>query len=55
MEVMMSWKEFIADIIGSLAWPAAVLTVAYLFRAEFARLIDRLRSVTRGTWRLSSL
>lgn len=42
----MSWRQFIADVIGSLAWPALLLALALVFRAELGALIGRLRSAS---------
>jgi hypothetical protein len=36
--------EFIASLISSLAWPGAVVVLAFLFRAPLSALIGRIRS-----------
>lgn len=35
----MSWLEFFATIIGSLAWPVAAVIVAVLFRKQLRALL----------------
>lgn len=37
---MRDWQEFIASLIGSLAWPTAVLVMAWMFRASLGRLLS---------------
>jgi hypothetical protein len=41
----MGWKEFIADIVGSLTWPAAIAFIAFLLRKQLAGLIESLRAL----------
>ncbi len=36
---MSDWQEFIASLVGSLAWPAVVLVLALMFRTSLARLL----------------
>jgi hypothetical protein len=38
----MSWKEFIADIISSMVWPFVVLSIIFMFKSEFVKIIQRL-------------
>lgn len=40
--------QFVSSIIGSLAWPAAVVWLAFLLRAPLAKLIPRVRGVKYG-------
>ncbi|WP_175510674.1 hypothetical protein [Pseudomonas sp. NFPP07] len=44
----MDWLQFFSSVVGSLAWPAAVVALACLARAPLAKLIPRLRSVKYG-------
>lgn len=37
---MSDWQEFIASLIGSLAWPTAVLLLAWMFRSSLGRLLS---------------
>ncbi|WP_123579375.1 hypothetical protein [Pseudomonas brassicacearum] len=41
----MDWKQFCAAIIGSLAWPTAVVVVVVLLRSPLAKLIPMVRSL----------
>jgi uncharacterized protein YoxC len=38
----MDWKQFIAQIISSTAWPALVIIVLFVFKRELAKIIQRL-------------
>lgn len=44
----MDGLQFTSSIIGSLAWPAAVVWLAYLLRSPLAKLIPRVRSLKYG-------
>ena len=44
----MSWKDFIASLVDSLAWPVLAAFALVLFRAPLSRLLGRLRSLRRG-------
>lgn len=35
----MSWREFIADLVGSLAWPALVAFIAYRYRKALEHIL----------------
>lgn len=37
----MSWKEFIANIVGSIAWPAVIALGVWIFRAQIRGLLER--------------
>lgn len=37
---MSDWQQFIASLIGSLAWPTAVLVLAWMFRSSLGRLLS---------------
>ncbi|MFW9268754.1 hypothetical protein ACLK1G_16360 [Pseudomonas sp. NR3] len=41
----MDWKQFCAAIIGSLAWPTAVVIVVVLLRSPLAKLIPMVRTL----------
>lgn len=41
----MNWPEFIAEVVGHLAWPATAMVVLFVFRSPLANLIERLRHV----------
>jgi hypothetical protein len=36
----MSWREFAASLVSSLAWPASLATIAWLLRRQLAALLD---------------
>lgn len=38
----MDWLNFISGLVSSLAWPAVALTFLFMFRAELAKIIQRL-------------
>lgn len=38
----MGWKEFIAQVISSLAWPAVLVAFLVVFRSEVSKVIQRL-------------
>lgn len=45
----MDWKEFIASLAASVAWPAAVVIAVVLFRAQLAGLLEGpLKSLKAG-------
>lgn len=44
----MDGLQFTSSIIGFLAWPAAVIWLAYLLRSPLAKLIPRVRAVKYG-------
>lgn len=46
---MTGW-EVVADIIGSLAWPAVVVFAAVRFREPIGELIGRIKSAKAGGW-----
>ena len=51
----MDWKTFLANLVDSLtslAWPAAAVWVAFIFREQIENLVQRLR---KATFRGSSL
>lgn len=41
----MNWPEFIAEVVGHLAWPATAVIVLFVFRSPLTNLIERLRHV----------
>lgn len=48
----MDWLQFFASVTGSLAWPIAVVALAYLVRGPLARLIPRVRSLKYGEFHM---
>ena len=38
----MDWKQFIAELISSIAWPAVVITVIFMFKNELVKIVRRL-------------
>jgi hypothetical protein len=43
-----SASGFIASLVGSLAWPALIVTVVLIFRRQFGRMLERLSRVRLG-------
>lgn len=41
----MDWLDFIASVVGSLAWPLAVVIIVWLLRREIQGLLERLEKV----------
>lgn len=39
---------FVASIVGSVAWPIAAFAIAFLFRAQLRKLLDRIRKLSLG-------
>ncbi|MCE0850372.1 MULTISPECIES: hypothetical protein [Pseudomonas] len=44
----MDWLQFFSSVLSSLAWPVAVIWLAYLLRAPLRKLIPRVRTVKYG-------
>lgn len=44
----MDWLQFFSSVIGSLAWPIAVVLLAVLIRAPLAKVIPRVRTIRYG-------
>lgn len=42
----MDWKQFIASIVGSVAWPIAIMVIAAMFRKQLVALLRRLGELT---------
>lgn len=42
----MGWLAFLASVIGSVAWPAAALTLATIFRTQIVALLERVSRVS---------
>ena len=38
----MDWKQFIADLVSSLAWPTVGAIFLIMFRSELAKIVQRL-------------
>jgi hypothetical protein len=47
-----NWREFFADIIGSAAWPVAVIVIVFLLRVPLSALLGGLRAVRYKEWKL---
>jgi hypothetical protein len=45
----MDWKQFIASVIGSLAWPVATVLIVYFFRDQIRRVIGHIRKIGAGS------
>lgn len=48
----MDWLQFFSSVIGSMAWPSAVVLLAVLIRAPLAKVIPRLRTIKYGDFHL---
>jgi len=44
----MDWKQFFASAIGSLAWPAVLIVVVYVFKDQLRLLIGHIRKIGAG-------
>jgi hypothetical protein len=42
----MDWKQFIASVLGTIAWPFVVLIVLYLIRNQIRNLAERIEELT---------
>ncbi len=47
-EDAMDWLTFLSSIVGSVAWPIAAFAIAFLFRAQIRKLIDRIKRLSMG-------
>lgn len=45
----MNWKQFVASIVGSLAWPVLILVIVLAFRKEFSNLIGQIKRIAAGS------
>lgn len=41
----MDWRQFIAQIVSSIAWPALVIIILLIFKTELAKIVQRLGHV----------
>jgi len=41
----MDWKQFLASVIGSIAWPTAVVAIVYVFKNQLRVLIVQIRKI----------
>ena len=41
----MDWKQFLASVIGSVAWPTAVVTIVYVFKNQLRLLIVQIKKI----------
>jgi hypothetical protein len=44
----MDWKQFLASVIGSLAWPVAVVSIVYIFKDRLRLLIGQIKKIGAG-------
>ncbi|SFI24649.1 DUF4145 domain-containing protein [Bradyrhizobium sp. cf659] len=44
-ENLMDWKQFLASVIGSLAWPAALVAIVFVFKNQLRLLIVHIRKI----------
>jgi hypothetical protein len=44
----MGWKQFLASVIGSLAWPLAAVTIVYVFKDQLRLLIAHIKKIGAG-------
>lgn len=44
----MDWMTFVSSLVGSIAWPVAAFAIAFLFRSQIRKLLDRLRKLSLG-------
>ncbi len=44
----MDWLTFLSSVIGSIAWPIAAFAIAFLFRSQIRKLLDRLKKLSVG-------
>jgi hypothetical protein len=41
----MDWMQFLASVVGSVAWPAAALAIVYLFKDQLRLLIAHIKKI----------
>lgn len=41
----MDWKQFIASVVGSLAWPVALVSVVAIFHQQLANLLRQIKKI----------
>lgn len=44
----MGWLEWSSSVIGSVAWPIAAMTIAFVFRSQIAALFGRINELSWG-------
>lgn len=44
----MDWLTFWSSVIGSIAWPLAAFGIAFLFRSQLRKLLDRIKKLSVG-------
>lgn len=44
----MDWMTFVSSLVGSTAWPLAAFGIAFLFRSQIRKLLDRLKRLSLG-------
>jgi hypothetical protein len=44
----MDWKQFLASVIGALAWPVATVTIVWVFKEQLRNIIGQIRRFGAG-------
>ena len=50
---VLSWKQFVADVVKAIAWPIVVLFVVLLLRGQLDRVIVTTDKVSYGGFEIS--
>lgn len=48
----MDWLQFVSSIVGSLAWPAAIVAVVALLRDPLGKLVPLIRTLKYKEWQI---
>lgn len=48
----MDWLQFVSSVVGSLAWPAAVIAIVVLLRDPLRKLVPLIRTLKYKEWQL---
>ncbi|WP_422422736.1 hypothetical protein [Pseudomonas sp. GZD-222] len=48
----MDWLQFFSSVVGSLAWPAAVITLVILLREPLGKLLPLIRTLKYKEWQI---
>lgn len=48
----MDWLQFVSSVVGSLAWPAAVIAVIVLLREPLGKLLPLIRTLKYKEWQI---
>ncbi|WP_417794621.1 hypothetical protein [Terasakiella pusilla] len=44
----MSWLEFVASLVGNLAWPVAAVIIAFAFKKQISNLLSKIQKLSWG-------